>query len=190
MKRLGRWSANLSAAVAAVLLAGACVLWARDYGRAARVTYERHAPRAGGFVRRDWWSFDSSAGRLWASGRSQTVPAGNTFDGPAAWLDRPSAAPRDPWRGRARSAVNRLGFGFDARGEPQNYGYKAWEVVCPNWFVAGLAGAVVCGRAYLWRRRRRRGRLGRCPACGYDLRATPDRCPECGAVPRQRKGAA
>ena len=25
-------------------------------------------------------------------------------------------------------------------------------------------------------------RRGRCPACGYDLRATPGRCPECGTA--------
>ena len=60
--------------------------------------------------------------------------------------------------------------------------------VVPHWLVA-VGCAIVSGVAFVVHRRAvRRARAGRCARCGYDLRATPERCSECGLVPEVQNG--
>jgi hypothetical protein len=56
----------------------------------------------------------------------------------------------------------------------------------PSWLLALITAALP--GVWVWRRNKWRIiRQGFCPECGYDLRATPDRCPECGDVPAGKK---
>ena len=61
----------------------------------------------------------------------------------------------------------------------------------PYWVVALLTAIAplvwLKGVIVRWRGRRLLG-AGLCATCGYDLRATPARCPECGTVPKQVNG--
>jgi hypothetical protein len=68
------------------------------------------------------------------------------------------------------------GFGLDRPRAASFY------FVIPNWFFLILTSIP----PLLWLTRRLSPKpTGLCPTCGYDLRATPDRCPECGEQPAQ-----
>jgi hypothetical protein len=67
----------------------------------------------------------------------------------------------------------------------RNEGFATWSIrhaMFPVWLLILLSGI---GPAWSWARYYRRPRPGLCARCGYDLRATPQRCPECGAVAAQ-----
>ncbi len=50
----------------------------------------------------------------------------------------------------------------------------------PLWMPASLFVILPCYRFLRFDRRRKRRKLGLCLACGYDLRGSVGRCPECG----------
>ena len=62
---------------------------------------------------------------------------------------------------------------------------EAWEIVLPFWSLLALTLLLPALRYHQHRRQNRHLAAGKCKLCGYDLRGTPERCPECGAVPEQ-----
>lgn len=96
--------------------------------------------------------------------------------------------PRGEWRlvrdkppadvaaaGPLPSPLNQIGFGV--RWETTHEGMFDRAVAMPLWLVSVLLGAC----PIIWLYRRLRGhREGHCQRCGYDLRGSPGRCPECG----------
>jgi hypothetical protein len=55
-------------------------------------------------------------------------------------------------------------------------------LIIPLWWITPVLGILPAMMAFHMLRRRSRGRRGLCLVCGYDLRASTERCPECGAA--------
>jgi hypothetical protein len=96
-------------------------------------------------------------------------------------LDEPTLAARRVATSRERAirlAPGEIRVDRQRGGGSASHGYRLgpialWSAALP---FLWLADRLVAGR---------RPRFGRrkCQQCGYDLRATPGRCPECGAMP-------
>jgi hypothetical protein len=87
----------------------------------------------------------------------------------------------------------RMGHGFSrldtvAVWQPSLFGpWLQRGVAIPWWMICGVV--VLYGAARFARERRRQQRIaaGLCAICGYDLRASRDRCPECGTAVSEKE---
>jgi hypothetical protein len=81
----------------------------------------------------------------------------------------------------------RLGFALSRRQfvAPPGIAVSDWAVRIPWWALAALMLAlhsITTARGLRAQRGINWQRVGRCGACGYDLRASASQCPECGAT--------
>lgn len=184
---------KLMAGLSLLLCIAVGVLWARSYRTADQLDVTWNLTRSptyvcrsitlesdhGGFrfhwhVHRateadvDWNPFPTCES-IWGFDR-QHSPA---YEYPVMF---PTEDPEPP-----RRTYGGFGLGWIDESMHQSWGeHFQFDVIVPDaaLFVLAAAMTVWLGRKIL----RRPMRTGKCAECGYDLRATPERCPECGTV--------
>jgi hypothetical protein len=159
---------TIFAAMSLVLFIGAAGFWVRSYWR--------YDVAVGALVGVNWWV---------VSGNGQCGLSCHTHASFGELVFTSDLVDMRRWHGAGFSMISAR-----SRSNP-----KAWfgGIMLPYWFIE----LPLIPLPALWARqarqrhvRRRRMRLGLCLNCGYDLRATPDRCPECGmTVPAKPQGA-
>ena len=104
-----------------------------------------------------------------------------TTDKPSGFFFESTANPNSFWDWPANSTWQRMNF-YCTSESYLDGDRKLTLLAAPYWFLALLCGILPASKATSLFRRRHRRQAGFCPICGYDMRATPNRCPECGAA--------
>jgi hypothetical protein len=185
MTRLLRWTVYALAAASLLLCVATAAVWVRSYWVLDIVLAECSAPKAEGQ--------DFGTPRYGVFAESH----GGQF---AGWFGGAGHLEPDPTsRWSIQHSHETTGFATFPSGLKFEDSYVDYDGVgfnlhfwrTPGWAFASAFAVlplVLILRHLATARRRRRARLGCCPACGYDLRATPDRCPECGKPGEGERG--
>lgn len=206
--RLSRWVVNAATLTSLVLCLATLALWSRSYSWSDSYVGDwpgngwgvgSSAGRIALNVRlTDGWYERSDRP---AAGWRMVNPRLRWSDGEISWFDPDPLPVHGFWRnfGPRPGPVLDLGRthvppsywpiwdGYLPVGPRPTDGERYLRLVVTHAIVASGAGLlpvirlIRTGRG--WRMARRRRRRGLRGACGYDLRATPNRCPECGRVP-------
>ena len=189
MKRLRQWVARGAAAISLALLVLAIAMWVRSHSREDVVMY---------------WGNSCGSAIHTLNGRVAIVNE-NLMSSRRHWEYDSNALqtgfdPAEPFH--RHSIWNRLGFYLSRSARPrgtvpgdaslpqgQNFPavVRYFDLVMPFWLICLLLTLFPLWIFAIPALRRARRPHGFCPKCGYDLRATPDRCPECGKVVDERE---
>ena len=155
---------NILAGLSLLLFVAVCVLWVRGRGGVESVTLMHDRwPHEGGAASRQVHLISDerlSLGFSWGRvGRHSFAFRGNRSKfGPVRWE------------------------AFDGITPPADDGFSYIRFGVSHWLLALL----LLVPPVLWligfRKGKRGSEPGVCASCGYDLRATPERCPECGTT--------
>jgi hypothetical protein len=196
-------------AVASLLLCLATVhLWARSYQRQGWIKWTHcgssrcYATSLGNFPGR------LSLGMSWEPAKVDAVatedPLPRMWTSKDVWRPVPLSAQQgwQTWSDETFVATGRYNP-YDAtlpeRPDLHQLAGVAWYLVdanpgggsllVPHRYVALLLAMLPLRWIWVTCRNRRRARRHACVACGYDLSATPQRCPECGATVKSPNAA-
>jgi hypothetical protein len=172
---------NFAAVLSLALSVATVALWVR--GAWINDIVARYSPAGS-------WDIQSWHGRLML--HTSNDP-GDSPPARTSWWPRPVTSTDADSPAFQRSWWNRVGFVYLSETYPARHDDYLFRrttppiirhdcyVGVPLWLVAFLGVVLPASKLFRWRRRYRLVH-SLCGSCGYDLRATPDRCPECGSI--------